>query len=428
MRDVLTTQLKAARAQTDALFDLVTAEGLYERPVSERHRLIFYVGHLETFDWNLLCRDALGHDSLNPTFERLFAFGIDPTSGNVPTDGPFDWPGMEALQVFIKQARAAVDEVIAKAPLQGWLEEGWAPRMAIEHRLMHAETLCYLLQRLDPRFKKPGPLPDVGSTPVQSSLITIPAGVASLGLSRAAAPFRGWDNEYERNLVDVPAFRIENLPVSNTQWLSFIEAGGYRERSLWSDDDWAWLQREHLTHPAFWRFHDGRWFWLAMFGEVPLPGDWPVYVSHAEASAYAKWKQARLPTEPQWHRAAFGSSLRTSATPMPQGNFGSVRFDPEPSGRHGPAEGAFEVHDLRANGWEWTSTVFAPFPGFTPLPFYKGYSADFFDGKHFVIKGASARTDAVFLRPSFRNWFQPHYQHVFAKFRLVASDEGEGNG
>ena len=72
--------------------------------------------------------------------------------------------------------------------------------------------------------------------------------------------------------------------------------------------------------------------------------------------------------------------------------------------------------------------MFAPFPGFTPLPFYKGYSADFFDGKHFVMKGASARTDAVFLRPSFRNWFQPHYQHVFAKFRLVARDEGEGNG
>jgi formylglycine-generating enzyme required for sulfatase activity len=71
------------------------------------------------------------------------------------------------------------------------------------------------------------------------------------------------------------------------------------------------------------------------------------------------------------------------------------------------------------NGWEWTSTLFDRFPGFEPFPFYRGYSADFFDGKHFVMKGGSARTAACMLRPSFRNWFQPHYQYVYAGFRCV---------
>jgi formylglycine-generating enzyme required for sulfatase activity len=83
-------------------------------------------------------------------------------------------------------------------------------------------------------------------------------------------------------------------------------------------------------------------------------------------------------------------------------------------------QSAFGVADLLGNGWEWTSTLFAPFPGFQPFPFYPGYSADFFDGKHYVMKGGSARTAACMLRPSFRNWFQPHYQFVYAGFRCVS--------
>jgi formylglycine-generating enzyme required for sulfatase activity len=82
-------------------------------------------------------------------------------------------------------------------------------------------------------------------------------------------------------------------------------------------------------------------------------------------------------------------------------------------------QSAFGVHDLLGNGWEWTSTVFAPFHGFEPFPFYRGYSADFFDGKHLVMKGGSPRTAACMLRPTFRNWFQAHYQYVYAGFRCV---------
>jgi len=426
--------MSAARRVTDALFALLTPEGLTARPISERHRFIFYLGHLEVFDWNLVCRDVLSMASLNGPFEKLFAFGIDPVGGCNPVDTAADWPTAEQLAPWLHRARHAVDEALAGAPLTGWLEDGWALRMAIEHRLMHAETLCYLLQRTDVKFKRPGPPPElraVNDAAAARAEVTVPRGRAVLGLARDTAPHIGWDNEYERYAVEVPAFTMSRLPVSNGDWLGFIEAGGYRKRTLWDDAAWTWLARDGIAQPAFWRQRDGAWWWRAMFGEVALPREWPVYVSHAEASAYARWKRARLPTEAEWHRAVFGDAEdprhawgTATAEPGVDGNFGFAHFDPIASGACPRGDGPFDIADLVGNGWEWTSTAFNPFAGFEALPFYPGYSANFFDGKHFVMKGASASTDVAFLRPSFRNWFQPHYQHVFAKFRLVNDGRG----
>lgn len=166
-----------------------------------------------------------------------------------------------------------------------------------------------------------------------------------------------------------------------------------------------------------------------MFDEIPLPPDWPVYVSHAEASAYARWAGKSLPTEVQWQRAAYGSPGNqcrqypwgSKPPEAMRGNFNFENWDPVSVGAYPQSASAFGVEDMLGNGWEWTSTVFAPFAGFEPFPFYPGYSADFFDGKHFVMKGASTRTAACMLRPSFRNWFQPHYQYVYAGFRCVSN-------
>ena len=166
-----------------------------------------------------------------------------------------------------------------------------------------------------------------------------------------------------------------------------------------------------------------------MFDEVPLPLDWPVYVSQAEASAYARRAGKALPTEAQWQRAAYGmpdGSERSypwgvDAPGAKLGNFDFHRWDPTPVGAFPAGQSAFGVADLLGNGWEWTSSLFEPFPGFEPFPFYRGYSADFFDRQHYVLKGGSARTAACMLRRSFRNWFQPHYQYVYAGFRCVSN-------
>ena len=146
-----------------------------------------------------------------------------------------------------------------------------------------------------------------------------------------------------------------------------------------------------------------------MFEPLPLPPDWPVYVSQAEASAYARWKGRRLMTEPECHRAAEGvdhGALR----------FRRLRSDSRSARIRRARRG---VHDLVGNGWEWTSTVFAPFDGFVPMRSYPEYSADFFDGRHYVMKGASPATARELVRPSFRNWFRGNYPYVYAKFRTV---------
>jgi formylglycine-generating enzyme required for sulfatase activity len=178
---------------------------------------------------------------------------------------------------------------------------------------------------------------------------------------------------------------------------------------------------------VFWKRAGDQWQYQTMFDEIGLPLEWPVYVSHAEANAYARWAGKALPTEVQWHRAAYGTT-GGSERPYPWGseaptatlgNFDLNRWDPTPINAFPHDESAFGVRGMLGNGWEWTSTVFEPLPGFEPFPFYRGYSADFFDGKHFVMKGGSARTAACMLRPSFRNWFQPHYQYVYAGFRCV---------
>jgi formylglycine-generating enzyme required for sulfatase activity len=150
-------------------------------------------------------------------------------------------------------------------------------------------------------------------------------------------------------------------------------------------------------------------------------------VSHAEASAYARWNGRRLPTEPEYHRAAFGTPegperafpWGDTEPSAERGNFGGERDDPVPAGSRLAGASAWGVQELVGNGWEWTSTPFAPFEGFAPMATYPQYSADFFDGRHFVLKGASPATPAALVRRTFRNWFQARYSYVYAKFRCV---------
>lgn len=431
-RQEIARDLTAARRETDALFARLGPDALRSRPIAERHRLIFYLGHVDAFDWNLVVRDCLRAPTRHPDFERLFAFGIDPTHGDLPRDAPGDWPAEAAIRAWVDTLRRAVDETVASAPFRGWLADGWAARLAVEHRLMHAETLSYLLHRLPVGSLRGGALPRFDDdAPPDARWVDVPAGRATLGRPRGDDPFGGWDNEYDAHAVDVPAFRIRSQKVTNADWLRFVDDGGYRDGSLWADDDRAWRDRERVEHPAFWVRRDGRWWLRAMEGEVPLPPALPVYVSHAEASAYARWSGGALPTEAQWHRAAYATAQGAerpypwgsdAPTPGVHGNFGFAHLDPTPVGAHPAGRSALGVDEMLGNGWEWTRTPFAPFAGFAPLPFYRGYSADFFDGRHFVLKGASARTATAFLRRSFRNWFQPHYPHVYATLRCV--DDG----
>jgi ergothioneine biosynthesis protein EgtB len=420
-----------ARATTDELFQILRDDAFYERPIAERHRVIFYLGHVEAFDWNLLGQRAFGLRRFHSSFDQLFAFGIDPVGGGLPTDRPDDWPSRAEISEYKQHLRTQLDSAIDRAlghPSEGHPQLLTMLDTAIEHRLMHAETLAYMFHRLPVDKKKPVQTQDHWSTSrIQHRLVEIPEGTATLGLPADDSRF-GWDNERCALTVRVPAFSIENHNVSNRQFMHFVHHGGYRDRSLWTSEGWAWREQNGIEHPAFWHRRGNIWNYRGMFAERPLPMELPVFVSHAEASAYARWLDRKLPSEEQFHRAAYGVPDSDEQRgypwgdqpPAPQfGNFDFAHFAPSPCGAYPDGVSAFGIHDLVGNGWEWTRTVFAPLPGFAPMPFYPGYSANFFDGRHYVMKGGSPRTAACMLRRSFRNWFQPHYPYVYATFRCV---------
>lgn len=425
-------QLSEVRKNTDALFEILRAHAFYERPIQERHRIIFYLGHLEAFDWNLFRGLDRSLESFAPELDKLFAFGIDPVGGGLPMDKPEEWPPIEKVLQYNGRVRKELDASLERHQCAQNSESGPSletlSHVAIEHRLMHLETLAYLFHQLPHERKSRQPQSNLTGAFSENEMLEIPEGKAKLGLRRSdASPF-GWDNEFDAFEIEVPSFHIDKYMVTNGEFLTFLEGGGYYDPSLWSAEDRQWKESSNVHHPAFWRRDEEDWLYRGMFEDITLPLEWPVYVSHAEASAYARWAGKSLPTEAQWHRAAYGTPEGQerefpwgAQTPNSRfGNFDFARWDPAPVSAFPGNRSAWGVVGQLGNGWEWTSSKFAPFDGFEPFSFYPGYSADFFDGKHFVMKGGSARTAAPLLRRSFRNWFQPHYQYVYAGFRCVS--------
>jgi ergothioneine biosynthesis protein EgtB len=425
------------RARSQTLFGLISDEAYYSRPIALRHPIVFYEGHLPAFSFNTLVKRGLGRQSIDARLEAIFARGIDPheASGDDKTaasDAQAVWPTRDAVRRFAEEADRQVLDALEHADLHQrdhpLLDRGEAAFAILEHEAMHQETLLYMWHRL-PLDEKHRPAdyiaPSDGAVPHQE-WIHVPAGRATLGLDRDSLIF-GWDNERPGTIASVNSFAIQRHNVTNAAFLDFVEAGGYRDPRWWLPDDWNWIQTENIRHPLFWETHSDAWFWRGMFDLMPLPASWPVYVSHAEARAYAEWLGARLPTEPEFQQAAYGTPSGVERTrpwgddaPTAQrGAFDFSAWDPHPAGSHPAGRSAWGIDDLVGNGWEWTSTVFAPFPGFTPMPSYPEYSADFFDGEHYVMKGASPATARELLRPTFRNWFRGRYPYVYATFRCA---------
>ncbi len=430
----LVATYRRLRARSKSLFDLLTGDAYYVRPIALRHPIVFYEGHLPAFSFNTLVKKATGGASLDARLETLFARGIDPDEDTGASDpSAFSWPTRDRVQAFAAAADEAIERVLLEADLDqrghDYLHRAEAVFSILEHEAMHQETLLYMWHRLPFEMKRrpAGASPIVsGDVPAQA-WVEVPGGEVTLGVDRDATLF-GWDNERPACSAVVGDFAIERHDVTNARFLAFVDAGGYRDQRWWTPADWEWVQRERITHPSFWLREGDAWFWLGMFERIPLPLSWPVYVTLAEASAFARWSGARLPTEAEFQRAAYGSPDGErpfpwgEAPPTPdRGVFDFASWDPQPAGSHPAGASAWGVEDLVGNGWEWTSTPFAPFPGFRASPSYPEYSADFFDGDHFVIKGASPATARDLIRPTFRNWFRPRYPYMYATFRCARS-------
>lgn len=432
-RQALISRYLRGRERSEAIFDSVRPESYEARPIPLRNPICFYEGHLPAFAVNTLVKRGLGEPGVDADLEVLFERGIDPEDEKAIPAGQSSWPSRIAIRSFAAEADRLVLDAFAGADIAAEenpvLSGGLAAWTVLEHEPMHQETLAYILHRLAYDQKiRPATLPParIGGEPPARRTARVPAGRATLGADPGEIPF-GWDNEFPRRVVEVAAFDVDVDSVTNRDFLEFVDAGGYEDETLWDEEGGSRVAESGARHPLFWEMHRGAWMWRGMWDLLPLPMAWPAYVSHAEASAYARWRDRRLPTEAEFHRAAYGTPEGVeraqpwgdSPPDATRGHFDFAAADPVPAGSFPRGASAWGVRDLVGNGWEWTSTVFAPFPGFEPMPSYPQYSADFFDGKHWVLKGASPVTARELVRRSFRNWFRGNYPYVYAKFRTV---------
>ena len=247
-------------------------------------------------------------------------------------------------------------------------------------------------------------------------------------MDAATEPF-SLDNERPAHTVDVPAFRIGRVPVTNGEWQQFIADGGYREPRWWSHAGWTHRQQAGLTAPLFWNPDGTR----TRFGHVEeIPADEPVqHVTYYEAEAFAAWAGARLPTEIEWEKACAWDPESHSRRRYPWGttqpnaelaNLGGEALRPAPVGAYPGGASAYGAEQMLGDVWEWTTSPLRPWPGFTAMV-YKQYSEPFFEcttsAEYRVLRGGSWAVASGILRPSFRNWDHPIRRQIFSGVRLA---------
>jgi formylglycine-generating enzyme required for sulfatase activity len=242
---------------------------------------------------------------------------------------------------------------------------------ALEHEQMHHETLLYMLHRIDPaRKRRPdGYAPEPGGAAPPADEVTIPAGRAALGASRGEGGF-GWDNEFDGHAVEVAEFRVDRYNVTNERFLEFVESGAYDDPQFWTPEQFAWKREAGLRHPLFWEREGDRWMWRGMFDRIPLPESWPVYVTHAEAEAYARWRGKRLMTKrsfiaPHTGRHSSRSAPTRGETSIPTD--GTATSD-STAGTRGPSAAILQAQAPGASTTWWGTDGSGPPRCSVPLP------------------------------------------------------------
>jgi ergothioneine biosynthesis protein EgtB len=432
-------ELEAAWRLSDYLFEMIGEDNWLTQPIPLRHPFIFYLGHLPAFAYNQLER-LLNCGPHHETFDKLFERGIDPLSEESRQKSQISqWPEVAEVVQYRNEVRdrlrAMFDDVAERATGDRLADKYRIYHVVLEHEQMHHETLLYMIHETPTEtLHRPADWPDLvtGAARLTREPVDVKAGPVRLGAEFHEMPFL-WDNETPSHTVHVDRFTIDSLPITVGEYAEFITSGGYTNPDFWSEADWRWRESAGLAHPQSWRRKpDGGFDVRSLFEWLPASqvSGWPVFVSHAEAAAYARYAGKRLPTEPELQRAAY-TSPTNGETHWPWGyrdvtpdrvgaNLGFAHGAPLPVGTTPDAASAWGVHELVGNGYEWTSTPFAPLPGYEAwVRTYPGYSADFFDDQHVITFGGSWATSWKLSRRSFRNWFQRHYPYTFTTFRLV---------
>jgi iron(II)-dependent oxidoreductase len=412
--------LTAARARTLHLTDLDEAD-LVTQHSSLMSPLVWDLAHIGQQEdlWLLRGGNAAAPGLLPAQIEQLY--------------DAFEHPRVERVRLPLlppKQARSFIADVRGRV-LDGLTRaEDSRPDvlfpyvMVEQHEQQHVETMLATHQLRDggPVLGAGAPLPT--GRDVAHDAVLVPGGPFLLGVDAGDEPW-SLDNERPAHVVDLPAFRIARFPVTNAEWQQFVDDAGYDTPQWWSPRGWEHRLAAGLERPEFWTAGGAR----RRFGIIEeIPPEEPVqHVCYFEAEAYAAWAGARLPTEQEWEKACvwdrgLGARRRWpwgASAPSPAvANVDGDALRPAPVGAYPGGASAYGVEQLIGDVWEWTSSDFTPWPGFTPM-LYRQYSAPFFGGDYKVLRGGSWAVGGAAIRPSFRNWDHPVRRQIFCGLRLA---------
>jgi iron(II)-dependent oxidoreductase len=424
----LAAQLHEVRARTRRLTDDLSSEQLMGLKLDIVNPVLWEIGHVGWFHEYWTLRHSLGQ---HPLIERADDLWNSSTVAH-DTRWSLDLPDRNGTFAYLAGVLERQCEHLARSDFPEHARYFY--ELAIRHEDMHVEALTYMRETLaypPPRGLGDQPLPAGG---LAGDDAYVPGGTWRLGATSADGFI--FDNEKWAHPVELNAFRIARAPITNRNYAAFVEAGGYRAREFWSAAGWMWRERERAERPVYWQpKSDGVWTWRRYNRTEVLPPDAPVvFVNWYEAEAWCRWAKRRLPTETEWEAAtigepnANGSRLSDVKRQWPWG-------DATPSRQHanldfafdGPTDvaacphgdSAFGCRQIVGNVWEWTASDFTPFPGFSPDP-YSDYSQPWF-GARKVLRGGAWATSARLARPTFRNFFPPDRNDVFAGFRTCAA-------
>jgi len=420
VREELARALADARTRTVELTDLDEPE-LVRAHSPLMSPLVWDLAHIGQQEdlWLLRGGDPRAQGLLPPTVEALYDAFTHPraTREGLPLLPPVEarrYAGEVRDRVLTRLERLDVADPATAFPVA----------MVVSHEQQHDETMLATLQlRAGPPVLGPEAALPPGR-PLPTDAVLVAAGPFVLGVDAATEPW-SLDNERPAHVVDLPAYRIGRVPVSNRQWQEFVAAGGYREARWWSDRGWQHRLTAGLERPEFWNADGTR----VRFSRVEeIPPDAPVeHVCYFEAEAYAAWAGARLPTEAEWEKACCWDPAAGRRRRWPWGddaptaalaNLDGTARRPAPVGAYPAGASAYGVEQTIGDVWEWTSSPLRPWPGFTPM-LYDTYTAPFFGGDYRILRGGSWATGSTTIRPSFRNWDLPVRRQIFSGVRLA---------
>ncbi|QID18673.1 ergothioneine biosynthesis protein EgtB [Nitrogeniibacter mangrovi] len=405
------TYFRRVRAASEALCAplLVEDYGLQTADFASPPK--WHLAHVSWFFETFLLEPFLpGYREFHPQFRVLFNSYYDQVGRYHPRPqrGFLSRPSVEEVYRYRAHVDAAMLELIDGAAPDVWPTVAQRLGIGLNHEQQHQELLLTDLKQhfsvnpLRPAYRTDLPEPARRSA-AALGWIEREGGLVHIGQGGDGFAY---DNELPRHRVFLTPFALATRPVTNGEYLAFIEDGGYRNPALWLSDGWSTVNRERWAHPRYWERHDGQWLEFTLGGLRPLDADAPVsHVSHFEADAYATWADARLPTEAEWEQVAAGVAV--------DGNFVETGLlHPQAMAGEGPLQ-------LFGDVWEHTGSAYLAYPGYRQAEGALGeYNGKFMSGQ-MVLRGGSCATPADHIRASYRNFFYPQERWQFQGFRLA---------